>query len=774
VTRTRVGRADLLYLLESGGEDALPRLARFLDYAPTSKPPLDLQEPPRVKKPSEPAADIAEPGVPSGGNYPLDADPATFWYATDFSPVGKDVKRRIADADSGTLELPQWKTGAEQQPQAPLLAPWRDLLPPLQRELSERSRTRQVDLAAAVTRLANGRSCFPLPMRSCRRWGSIITIVEDRSTRLTPYWADQAAAAAQVASIYPSHGLRHSIVWDGQFKPLPSDPDQAPEEVWPPPPESQVLVLGDLGGLAGRDSNVAAQWARLGSELMALGCSTVAIAPAPKETLPESVQDYWQVISWERAVPTLGENRLQMLAQRLLGALAIAIRIEPGLLREVRRALGLPAAVEAYVWKDGALSSRSSVAATLRADAAQELRAAFLGLRLDEQERVLERIHAWRAGLPPEVWFAEIQALPTALRDRLPFAEDIVAADEFFGVLGRRLLAVDGASVPTGLRPWFRFIAPRLRPGIKEEADVGIHFQRLYRAAFANTRSSPDVADYDPALAAGVDALETSVRCVIMQKGCELRLSHNGLSTSRRPSFSPVGTVETQLGEVMVRPLASDRDNGFWETGQHPPWAHRWGWDEHGAWVEFSLNGRDGEPMAQRMRWIEPGRLQMGSPEDEPGRWEDEGPRHEVRIQKGFWLFDTPCTQALWEAVMGDNPSEFKSPDRPVEQVSWEDVQGFLQRMNERIPGLELVLSSEAQWEHACRAGSETALYSGSIEILGEANAPALDPIAWYGGNSNQGFELENGQELRFFRDCARKKRFSFGEQPLIRLSGVA
>ncbi len=49
----------------------------------------------------------------------------------------------------------------------------------------------------------------------------------------------------------------------------------------------------------------------------------------------------------------------------------------------------------------------------------------------------------------------------------------------------------------------------------------------------------------------------------------------------------------------------------------------------------------------------------MGS-EDEEGRWDAEGPRHLVTIESGFWMFDTPCTQALWEAVMGENPSRFK------------------------------------------------------------------------------------------------------------------
>ena len=71
-------------------------------------------------------------------------------------------------------------------------------------------------------------------------------------------------------------------------------------------------------------------------------------------------------------------------------------------------------------------------------------------------------------------------------------------------------------------------------------------------------------------------------------------------------------------------------------------------------------------PVRQRLRWIPPGRFLMGSPPDEEGRYSDEGPQHEVTIAEGFWMFDTPCTQALWEALMGENPSQFKSPDRPV------------------------------------------------------------------------------------------------------------
>ncbi len=118
----------------------------------------------------------------------------------------------------------------------------------------------------------------------------------------------------------------------------------------------------------------------------------------------------------------------------------------------------------------------------------------------------------------------------------------------------------------------------------------------------------------------------------------------------------------------------------------------------------------------------------MGSPEEEDGRDDDEGPRHKVRLTKGFWLGDTPVTQALWTAAMWYNPSAFKDPKRPVETVSWDEAQQFLNKMNARIPGLGLGLPTEAQWEYACRAGTEGAKYARGGQTLVD--------IAWFSENS--------------------------------------
>lgn len=219
------------------------------------------------------------------------------------------------------------------------------------------------------------------------------------------------------------------------------------------------------------------------------------------------------------------------------------------------------------------------------------------------------------------------------------------------------------------------------------------------------------------------------------------------------PAPWPGGGVFRWLDLTPVRPVVfalpdPDRDpgasfEGFWHGWEPPAWASRAGRDRFGLWADVTVRG-----VVQRFRWVPPGRFWIGSPESEAGRHESEGPRHLVTLTRGTWVADTPVTQALWEAVMGENPSRFKSMERPVEQVSWEDCAAFIEKLNAAAPGLDVRLPTEAEWEHACRAGTETATWVGDLEILGRNNAPALDPIAWYGGNSGVDFELQNGWDM--------------------------
>ncbi|MBF0417171.1 MAG: formylglycine-generating enzyme family protein [Magnetococcales bacterium] len=97
----------------------------------------------------------------------------------------------------------------------------------------------------------------------------------------------------------------------------------------------------------------------------------------------------------------------------------------------------------------------------------------------------------------------------------------------------------------------------------------------------------------------------------------------------------------------------------------------------------------------------------MGSPEGEAGRDIDEGPRHEVCLG-GFWMGRHEVTQGEWLQVMGSNPAHFAlSEHHPVEQVNWWDVQNFIRKLNEMGDG-GFRLPTEAEWEYAARAGTNT------------------------------------------------------------------
>ncbi len=124
------------------------------------------------------------------------------------------------------------------------------------------------------------------------------------------------------------------------------------------------------------------------------------------------------------------------------------------------------------------------------------------------------------------------------------------------------------------------------------------------------------------------------------------------------------------------------------------------------------------------MIWVTPGTFIMGSPSDELGRTPERETQHEVKITKGYWLAETELTQTQWEKIMGSNPSLHKGENLPVDQVSFDDIQKFLKKVNTNKN--EFRLPTETEWEYACRAGVEKA-YSGN-----------RNSMVWHSGNSGR------------------------------------
>jgi formylglycine-generating enzyme required for sulfatase activity len=127
-----------------------------------------------------------------------------------------------------------------------------------------------------------------------------------------------------------------------------------------------------------------------------------------------------------------------------------------------------------------------------------------------------------------------------------------------------------------------------------------------------------------------------------------------------------------------------------------------------------------GNGVKLEMAAIPGGTFMMGSPENEIGRRDDESPQHEVTVPS-FFMGKYPVTQAQYRVITGNNPSRFKSDNRPVERVSWNNAVAFCEKLSQRT-GKTYRLPSEAEWEYACRAGTTTPFHFGETITTDLAN----------------------------------------------------
>ena len=169
---------------------------------------------------------------------------------------------------------------------------------------------------------------------------------------------------------------------------------------------------------------------------------------------------------------------------------------------------------------------------------------------------------------------------------------------------------------------------------------------------------------------------------------------------------------EPQPGEIITIPVGQVKKGGFLGLG--------------GVSVDVSM----------RFAWCPAGTFLMGSPPSETERSDNET-QHRVTLTHGFHLGIHAVTQAQWQAVMGDNPSNFKGHDRPVEQVSWDECEMFCTKLGQ-LTGKRFRLPTEAEWEYACRAGTTTPFYFGRTIGTDQAN---------YDGNSGSTLRWLAGSE---------------------------
>ncbi len=725
-------KADFLRIRDALGLDpaALRLLAPMLGFAP---PPKDAwQEQPVVDLPSQ--EDSTGPDGAKGSELaPFTKVP---FFRLDHvehedPPTDDDEEGPEPSAEPFTLADIAPLRNVDYR-ETPLQTEWPQLWPILFELICEKRFGHDVDTDALVQAVCRLDPLEYVPHRSWSAWPQSLTLLIDRSTRLLPMWTDQTAVKRGLQTLL---GEANVCAIDlGTGLPQPEDQDT-----------SICLALTDLGakGSAGER----AWWQREGQRRMGLGQRICALMPLPPEVCA-SFASPWSRAAWSPAhawCPDQSDAARRARVHKLLTLLVPAHRVDHGLVRELRQQLGLRAGdlqTELDVWSRPELEVGGGLAAAWRPDAIASLRPDFQRPgRYEDKVLAVQLLKAWHGAVfARDVWPEELAGLRELTCDdpelKRAINEVLAEALQPLDVLGSRLFATMKSGDPEVARPlaaWLRAYA-----------------QRAPSQVFHNDGKARDQAgEYNPWFAA-LWAAPTLQQGAVVGGGLEARdlrrlgktqetnlLSHQ---TARGLQFgeeqgSPVANLKSEASAfVLRRPGQFDQrhaaeDAYTWAISPAdlprplpepvPDWADRADRDRYGRWAEVDIKG-----VALKMRWIEPGTFWMGSPEDEKGRDDDEGPRHQVTLTEGYWMAETPCTQALWRAVTGESPSEFKGEQRPVERVSWNDIQRFIRTIETLVPGLELCLPTEAEWENSCRAGSEQARY-------GE-----LDDIAWFDDNS--------------------------------------
>lgn len=751
--------AGWLQALDVPGFDASP--PAYTLRLPPQLPEQDedaaaaLQRPPDIAAPTD---DVMPTKLPRLQALCLKA-PILAVVAADFEPESECI------AAAGRLQaipplMPQDYIAL--QPLA--VEPWRLLAPrsrwwPVLRQFTLRVLAGP-DLPQLVGQCARGRLPRRLPRLQRRGKFRRLLVLRDTRKCMCPYLRDFDALIAQLEA-QPQAGTLIVQSFHGLPPHVPLGVDA-------------VLVLSDLGLCAtvnpAATANAWAAWARA---LTARGVMAQAWVPVSTQWLPSSLARDLPCVPWHersrfrisRGCVHVGQScakqQTAWMAQ-LWPLLAIAQRIEPALLRRARWLAGGQAQPEweATLWDASYEHLAGEEVIQLNPARVAAWRRAFATLPAVMQLQVWQMFTAQHAHLPRStliverlIWAASAKPeAVTEVQDKLKEAEDWLhrmAAQEA-SHSARHAQAVEagenlalhsaflhGLMLRNGADPAFTrsyaedytllaLAVGRMGQGAGMLAEV-------WARALSPTWSALDQEVYSLQLLYRPEG-------AFIEK-CTNRPVPNELVSPQAPRLIPllpqaarhsaIWQVRGQAPQfLLAQQQASPGDLHFRDAqGRHrlelgtlrrADWQHALGCDCYGVFCAVHV-----KDMRLRFRYLPPGTYLQGSPEGIG--YDDEQPQHPVTLSQGQWLAEKLCTQALWKAVMGKNPSHFQQGTEalrcPVENVSWDDVQTFLNALHALLPsGCEAVLPTESQWEYACRTGTQTEYWWGDAPDGARAN----------------------------------------------------
>jgi eukaryotic-like serine/threonine-protein kinase len=208
------------------------------------------------------------------------------------------------------------------------------------------------------------------------------------------------------------------------------------------------------------------------------------------------------------------------------------------------------------------------------------------------------------------------------------------------------------------------------------------------------------------------------------------------------PTSKPTSTTPP-TSSVSGATITTDAEASPPPSNEPPrvPWAATQGKDAFGHWITIVIHG-----VQQRLRWLPPGTCVVGSPDNEVGRFADNEAESTVTFTYGSWLADTECTQALWQAVTGKNPSlPPLDPRFPVNQITVAEAIAFTRALRPLLSGARVRLPSRAEWERACRAGSTTTYATGNDVSSLQGYANLFDQDRGKAFHTDRGMPLSDG-----------------------------
>lgn len=252
-------------------------------------------------------------------------------------------------------------------------------------------------------------------------------------------------------------------------------------------------------------------------------------------------------------------------------------------------------------------------------------------------------------------------------------------------------------------------------PNVVERLLVGSHTLVLKKSGYADLQQQFSVEEGKEASLSVKLPTGRSVQFTSEKPGMQIIVDGKELGTT--PLTAVVGIGHHSVSAMRGGDIIDVRDLDITSAGAPLTMAFR---DFNQT---FTVNG-----VQFTMVEVGGGTFTMGATSEQGSdAWDEEKPAHEVTLSD-YYIGQTEVTQALWEAVMGSNPSDSKGGNLPVERVSWDDCQVFIQKLNQ-LTGKQFRLPTEAEWEYAARGGRKSRGYK-------YAGGNNIDSVAWCDGNS--------------------------------------